>query len=126
MSGNKVFVDTNIIIYFLKGHEETKKYFYSYDPYISFISELETLSSPIFLDKELIQIKNFFSDQIVIGYQPEIKDIIIRIRSEKKLKLPDAIIAATAIHLDIPLFSSDKGFKNIPGLKFFYHEPPVI
>lgn len=119
----KIIVDTNIIVYFLQGHEDTKKYFYSYDPYISFISELETLSSPDFAEEELIQLKGFFSKQVVLGYLPEIKDTVVRIRATKKLKLPDAIIAATAIHLDIPLFSSDKGFNNITGLKFFYHEP---
>ena len=33
-----------------------------------------------------------------------------------KIKLPDAIIAATAIHYNLPLLSADKGFKNISGL----------
>ena len=125
MIGNKIIVDTNIVIYFFKGHPEVKKYFYDSDPYVSFISELETLSSPDFASDETSQIKGFFANQIVIGYLPELRDIIIRIRSSKKLKLPDAIIAATAIHFDIPLFSSDKAFKNIDGLKFFYHEPSI-
>lgn len=126
MTGNRILVDTNIIIYYLQGHEETKRYFHFYNPFISFISELETLSSPEFNDDEINQSKGFFSAQAILGYLPEIKDIIIKIRASKKLKLPDAIIAATAVHFDIPLFSSDKAFNNIPGLKFIYHEPPAI
>ncbi|RYY08987.1 MAG: PIN domain-containing protein [Chitinophagaceae bacterium] len=68
----------------------------------------------------------FLANQIVLEYIPEIKQIVVAIRSQKKLKLPDAIIAATAIYLDIPLVSSDKAFKNIDGLKFIYHEPPIV
>jgi len=42
------------------------------------------------------------------GYEVKQKHII---------KLPDAIIAATAIYLDMPFLTFDKGFKNIPNLK---------
>ena len=46
----------------------------------------------------------------------DIKNITINIRQSKKIKLPDAIIAATAIHYKLPLISADSGFKNISAL----------
>jgi len=43
----------------------------------------------------------------------------------KKLKLPDAIIASTAITSGIPLATSDDGFKNIKGLNVIFYNLPV-
>jgi len=41
----------------------------------------------------------------------------IEIRKESKIKLPDAIIAATALVHQLPLVSRKTGdFKNVPGL----------
>ncbi|MFO8017345.1 MAG: hypothetical protein R6U96_01815 [Promethearchaeia archaeon] len=36
--------------------------------------------------------------------------------------MPDAIIAATSFYLDIPLFTSDTGFNNIPDLNLVLFE----
>jgi len=41
---------------------------------------------------------------------------IIAIRSSYKLKLPDAVIAATAIYKNATLISNDKHFQNINTL----------
>ena len=43
----------------------------------------------------------------------EIKIVCIKIRQQYKLKVPDAIIAATAIVYKIPLISSDCDFEKI-------------
>jgi hypothetical protein len=126
MSGNRILIDTNIAIDFLLRHTAVEKYFYSFDPVFSFISELELLSGKDFYAEELIDIKEFLSTQIIWGYIPAIRDIIVNIRLEKKLKLPDAIIAATAIYLDIPLVSSDRSFMNISGLNLIYNEPSML
>jgi len=61
-----------------------------------------------------------------LGYIPEIKDIVVKIRREKKLKLPDAIIAAIAIYFDIPLVTSDKSFIGIDGINLIYNEPAAL
>jgi predicted nucleic acid-binding protein len=99
------------------------KYFYSFDPVFSFITELELLSGKDFYPDELESIKGFLSKQTIYGYVLSIKDIVINVRKEKRLKLPDAIIVATAIFLDIPLISSDKSLRNISGLKLIYNQP---
>jgi predicted nucleic acid-binding protein len=38
------------------------------------------------------------------------------------IKLPDAIIAATALYLDLPLLTFDSDFARVPGLKLFILE----
>ena len=52
-----------------------------------------------------------------------IKDISIDLRRNYKLKLPDAIIAATAIFLGIPLISADGHFDKIEDLVFIKYQP---
>jgi predicted nucleic acid-binding protein len=48
---------------------------------------------------------------------PPIKQIIKQIKQAYKIKLPDAIVAATAIYLDIPLITFDSDFSKITDLK---------
>jgi predicted nucleic acid-binding protein len=55
--------------------------------------------------------------RIVCDINPEIKHIYRELKQKNIIKLPDAIIAATAIYLDLPLLTFDKGFKNISNLK---------
>jgi predicted nucleic acid-binding protein len=45
-----------------------------------------------------------------------IKEIAVELRLSKTLKLPDAIIAATSIYLDFPLFTYDKAFRKVKHL----------
>ena len=60
-----------------------------------------------------IMIENCF----VFDLLEPIKQIVKKIRWKYKIKLPDAIVAATAIYLDIPLLTFDTDFKNIEELK---------
>jgi len=50
---------------------------------------------------------------------PNVISYCVNIRREKKIKTPDAIIAAVAIANDFMLISNnDKDFKEIKGLKY--------
>ncbi|MBX2972904.1 MAG: PIN domain-containing protein [Flavobacteriales bacterium] len=42
-----------------------------------------------------------------------IQDIAVDLRLRHRLKLPDAVIAATAVHLGIPLITADKVFSKL-------------
>ncbi|MDR0811675.1 MAG: PIN domain-containing protein, partial [Paludibacter sp.] len=53
----------------------------------------------------------------VIELTQPIKQTVKQIRKAHRIKLPDAIIAATAIYLDIPLVTFDSDFENIEDLK---------
>jgi len=41
---------------------------------------------------------------------------VIEIRSSRKLKLPDAVVAGTATNLGVPLVTNDLAFAKVPGL----------
>lgn len=58
------------------------------------------------------------TEQIMYGYSEQPAYISIIIRRNYRLKLPDAVIAATALHLGLPLITRNvKDFKDIPELK---------
>ena len=46
----------------------------------------------------------------------------IAIKKQQKIKIPDAIIAATAIINDLPLLTSDKAFGKIKDLQCIVFE----
>ena len=62
---------------------------------------------------------DFISDCFIIELENEVKRQTIQIRKRLNVKLPDAIIAASAISNKLQLFTADKGFRKIPGLASF-------
>ena len=86
-------------------------------PIISVITQIEALSwiNPD-KTKEAI-VKDFINDAVVIGLDKEIVQKAIMLRRNRKIKTPDAIIAATAIVHQFILLTMDNGFNNIPDLK---------
>jgi len=66
------------------------------------------------------EIQAFIDDCNVLEINSSIKEITISIRQTGKIKLPDAIIAATSIFWNLPFFTRDEDFKNINGLNCFF------
>ncbi len=86
-------------------------------PNLSVITEIEALSW-VSSDKRKEEIvKGFIEDANVINLSQEIVDQCVKIRRSRKLKTPDAIIAATAIVHNLTLVTSDQHFSKIEGLK---------
>jgi len=44
------------------------------------------------------------------------------LKRENKIKLPDAIIAATSNYLKMPLLTADKGFAKIKEIQLLHYE----
>jgi predicted nucleic acid-binding protein len=53
----------------------------------------------------------------VVTFNSDIKEIAIRLKQQIMLKLPDAIVAASALFMGLPLVSADKALRKIPGLE---------
>lgn len=121
MSGNKLFLDTNIIIYFLEGDDTLTTFLNGKIPYISFITKLELLGHESITNEQEIRIEAFLSDCIIIGLNPDIEQVVIRIRKKYRVKLPDSIIMATAIYHDIPLITADRDFEKVEELNVIYY-----
>jgi len=117
MSGDSIVVDTSFIINLFNGVAEVQELITNRNLFVSIISEIEVLSFPSLTDSDKVLIKNFLSECYIVDIEPAIKDITIDIRSRFKTKLPDAVIAATAMYFDLPLFTMDKGFERITDLQ---------
>ena len=113
MNGNKIFVDTNIILYLLNGDETLAELLDGKQLYISFITQLELLSYPKNSRKDIRIIQEFIEQCIIIDINEEIKDIVIDLKRKQQFKLPDGIIIATALYLDLPLITADQDFTLI-------------
>ena len=120
MSGIRVLIDTNIAIALLNGDEKLADLFDGKDVHISFITELELLCKPGLKISEKKDIQSFIDDCTILEINSSIKEITISIRQSNKIKLPDAIIAATCIYWNLPFFTRDDDFKSIKGLNCFF------
>ena len=122
MNGSRIFVDTNILLYFLNGDQEVIDMISDKDVVISFISELELLSFPRLNNNTEKTIKGLLKNCVIIDINPEIKDLTIELRKKSKLKLPDSIIAATAYYNKLPLLTADKQFRSLEELDIIIYE----
>ena len=110
----KRVLDTNAILYLLGGR--LAKPLPEGEYYVSVISEMELLSYPLLHQSDLAKIQDFLADVKVVPLTNEVKDAAVRLRRQHGLKLPDAIIAATAMTLGARLLSNDAKLLRIPGL----------
>jgi predicted nucleic acid-binding protein len=86
-------------------------------PNISVITKIEVLGFDA-QPKDSALLNDFVGDSNVIELTKSIVDKCIELRRKNKTKLPDAIIAATALELGLTLITRNIGdFKNIPNLK---------
>ncbi|TKS62956.1 MAG: PilT protein [Nitrospira sp.] len=99
-------LDTNIILYFLGGRLA--------DPFpagayaISVISELELLAYPGLVSSEEQRIRDFLTDVPITDLTQSVKHHAVNLRKRFGLKLPDAIVAATALALEAILLTNDQ------------------
>lgn len=122
MSGNKILIDTNIIIYHLNGDTTLEVLLENKQIYISFISEIELLSQKVSSQSEQV-IGRFLSHTTIVHSNEKISYEAARLRRGKILKTPDAIIAATARVLGLPLLTADKVFVGIPTVDVIEYQP---
>jgi len=121
MNGNSFIVDTNIILYLLDGQELAFQLTNDKSIYISFITEIELLGFKKLKSSEEKRINNLLHDSIIIDINTPIKQIAIALRKKYSLKIPDLIIAATSIYMDLPLISADIVFKKVTELNFIQY-----
>src|ERR1035438_5100556 len=100
--GKRYLIDTSAVIKYLNDDFPPEGTAYidkalEDEQVISFISEIELQSWNPTNPKDLIVYLDFVKEAVIISIDPEIIKETIEIRKKQKLKIPDAIIAATAI-----------------------------
>ncbi len=86
-------------------------------PNISVITQIEALS---WLNPDKAReaiVAEFVGDANILPLSPAVVAQCVKIRRGRKIRTPDAVIAATAIVHDLVLITGDGGFKNIEGLQ---------
>lgn len=120
MSGNKLLLDTNILIYLSKGELILTDFASINDHlYISVITLMEVKSFTFWSLKEERMVNSLCSMMNHEFIDEAIVEEVIRIRKKVRIKLPDAIIMASALvqnHILVTRNIDDfEGFW--PGLK---------
>ncbi len=88
------------------------------EPTMSIITKIETLGFNFQSIEEQNTINSFVNGSSVLDINDAIVNQTITLRKLKKIKLPDAIIAATALVYDLILITRNaKDFTAIDGLK---------
>ncbi|AHM60244.1 PIN domain-containing protein [Flammeovirgaceae bacterium 311] len=125
-----LFIDTNVIINIDKGHQALISFLDGYFPRVhtSYISQIEALAWPDNTEEGLKKLNHFFTHKVTVNPHDEfIQENTIELMRKYKLKLPDAVVAATVILYQFPLLTSDTGFKkiNCAGFELILYDAPV-
>lgn len=110
----KYLLDTNVVIYLLGGR--LKQALPDGEFGVSVITEIELLSYPALLPAEEQVARSFLNEVIRYPLSDSIRDQTIALRRQFRLKLPDALIAATALDVGAVLLSNDQRLLVVPSL----------
>lgn len=123
MNGNKYLLDTNIVLYIISGDKTIATYLSFQDLYLSIISEIELFGFHKLTQKEEKDLKSFLAGFRLVQLDDVVKNEAIALRKKYNLKLPDCIVAATAITWNLTLITADKPFRQINNLPLEIYEP---
>jgi predicted nucleic acid-binding protein len=129
MSGPRYLLDTNVIIGFLGGASWASSFFervasMDAELLVSTITRMELLSFPDITDEEKQRVSEILAQLNKVGIDDQIEDTAISIRSAARLKLPDAVIAATASIQGAILVTADDDFDRVSHLEVLHPNRP--
>ena len=83
---------------------------------ISVVTEIELLSKPGMTAGEMATARAFLSKLGLVDLSPSIREEAARMRRDERLRLPDAMIVATALVEGAVLVTNDLALHRVPGL----------
>ena len=124
MTKQRVF-DSNLLIYYLNASlsQSARKQVddvIETGAFISVITRIEVLGWHKHSDESKSSAEDLLDNLTEQPLSDEIVKLCIQLRQTTSLKVPDAIIAATALYLELPLITRNiKDFQKVPNLKLF-------
>ena len=114
MSGTEFLLDTNMVIGLLKGYGPALALaehsgLTLEKAAVSQITRMELLGYPQLTEEEDREIHSFLAACQVRLLDDQVEAVAIRLRRSGTFKLPDAIVAATAITASLRLLTLDQG-----------------
>ena len=124
---NSVLLDTSIIIDFLRVKDKKSTPYYlltkqGFNLYISIITHTELYAGKSVWENKIAlnDLKDLFEGVEILPYTTKISINSGQIRAKHNIDLFDAIIGATAVEHNLPLYTLNlKHFKKITGLEIF-------
>lgn len=117
----KLLLDTNIILGIFQGTPSITRTLEAHagvDMYVSVLTKMELLSFHSLTPEEETFIVDLLGDVTVIPLNSDVEDIAIRLRRATRRKMPDAIVAASAVVAGAVLVTCDRELAatDFPGL----------
>ena len=103
-------LDTNIVLHNLR--DELDEDLPRRGLRISVVTEIELLGYADLANDEEVGLRQLLGDLRIIPLGDAVKDEAIRLRRSLRLKLPDAVILATAVVTRSELLTNDRDFAN--------------
>jgi hypothetical protein len=121
MSGERYLLDTNAIVCLLRGDQALHQRLQQAEWVgISILSQIEFLAFPNLSANDRGIFQRFADSVDVVGLdraERSLIDRVVSLRAQYRLKLPDAIIAATAIERGATLITDDRQLRNLSAVK---------
>jgi predicted nucleic acid-binding protein len=120
--GQAYLIDTNVIIDALdpKMASDIKQKVNLVKPFVSIITYIEALGWHKATPADLQIMQSFMDNAIVLQLDGTVAEAAVRIKQQKKIKLGDAIIAATAIVHNMVLITRNvDDFNSIDNLTIY-------
>lgn len=108
-------LDTNVALYLLGGRMLSPLPIGSYG--ISVITEMELLAWPSLTEQEEKKVREFLKAVAICELTASIRARAVELRKLQHLKLPDAVVCATAMEFGVELWTNDTGLARVPGLR---------
>jgi predicted nucleic acid-binding protein len=119
MSGLKYLLDTNFILGLMKsdpsvlGMIASQEILASECAYSSAVTRMELLGYPGITDEEAVRAQTRLAQLTHVAVTRDIEDAALALRRLRRVKLPDAIIAATARCRGLELLTLDIGLRSV-------------
>lgn len=98
-------LDTNLLIDFLKGEARARPFVFAEDAAVSVVTRIEVLAGPV---DQLDLARDVLSELITLPLDEAVADEASVVRRELRLKLPDAVVLATARVHRLELITRDE------------------
>lgn len=118
MSGLRFLLDTNFLLGMMKSAPAVQAMLQRLAPLTgqcaySAVTRMELLGFPGITDAEEALIKSRLHELTYLALDRQIEDSAIALRRQRRIKLPDAVIAATALTHGLELLTLDEGLSAV-------------
>ena len=125
----KLFLDTNAILGIFKGQPSIAALLEAAENEVcaSVITRMELLSFHGITSEEEKQIRDFLDAVAIVPLNADVEETAIRLRRATRLKMPDAVVAASAVVSKAVLVTYDRELVDtvFPGLVTHSPDSPV-